>query len=178
MEIITSPSQTTDNQDPGRRSFLAVVIGVINTGIAGFLAITVGRFTAGPKTAPSAGSEWIDAGAVASIPDTTPTKLNLDIMQDAGWAQFNNQQSIWVIKKGEAITVFSAVCPHLGCSINTSANGFACPCHSSTWNIDGQKTGGPTPRPMDTLEHKIEDGVLKVKYQYFKQGLAGKETIA
>jgi len=115
---------------------------------------------------------------VADVPNALPTKLNVDIVQDAGWAQINNQQSVWVVKKGDTISVYSAVCPHLGCSINISENGFACPCHHSTWSGDGAKTGGPTLRGMDTLDHKVENGVLKVKYQYFKQGLAGKESLA
>jgi len=179
MEIKSSSSQIVDNHpESGRRSFLGVVIGVINTGIAGFLAVTLGRFVSGPKTAASSGPEWMEAGPVADVPNALPTKLNVDIVQDAGWAQINNQQSVWVVKKSDTISVYSAVCPHLGCSINTSENGFACPCHRSTWSIDGAKTGGPTLRGMDTLDHKVEDGVLKVKYQYFRQGLAGKEPLA
>src|SRR5579885_1480463 len=179
MSIVHSSQGSMDPQpQPERRSFLGLMICIINTGIAAFMAVTLGRFVAGPKTSTASEPEWLDAGSISDVPDGKPARLNVTVAQDAGWAQFDNQQSVWIVKKGDNVQVFSAVCPHLGCSVNTNANGFICPCHTSTWNINGQRMGGPTLRGLDTLEHKIEDGTLKVKYQFFKQGLAGKEPIA
>src|SRR5437016_1323987 len=103
MEIRSSSSQIADNDlESGRRSFLGIAIGVINTGIAAFLAVTIGRYTSGPKTAVSTELEWLEAGAISDIPDAKPTKLNVDVVQNAGWAKFNNQQSVWVVKKGDS----------------------------------------------------------------------------
>jgi Rieske Fe-S protein len=81
---------------------------------------------------------------------------------------------VWIVKKGDQVTVFSSVCPHLGCTINEKPNGFGCVCHNSSWRLTGETSGGPAPRGMDSLEHKVEEGILKVKYQTFKQGLAEK----
>jgi len=171
-----APAQQTVQSE--RRTFLGVLIGLINTGIAAFVAITLGRFVAGPKTTASSEPEWLEAGSMTDLQDGKPTKLTVTVAQDAGWAKFDNQQSVWVVKKGDSVNVFSAVCPHLGCSVNSNPKGFICPCHTSTWNIDGQKSGGPTLRGLDVLEHKVENGQLKVKYRFFKQGLSGKEPIA
>jgi hypothetical protein len=38
--------------------------------------------------------------------------------------------------------------------------------------------GGPAPRGMDTLEYRIEDGTLQVKYRFFRQGVPDKQVIA
>jgi Rieske Fe-S protein len=123
-------------------------------------------------------SGWIDVALLEEIPDGHPVKKALVISQDAGWGQFNTQQLIWVLKTGQHLTVYSAICPHLGCTINAADRGFICPCHGSAWDEVGKRLGGPTPRELDTLEFKIEDGMLKVKYQFFKLGTQEKEAVA
>jgi len=55
-------------------------------------------------------------------------------------------------------------CTHLGCTVPWSAaeQRFVCPCHASTFDIAGQVLGPPAPRPLDLLEVRIENGVVKV----------------
>ena len=84
---------------------------------------------------------------------------------------------MWLLRKGEDVKVFSAVCPHLGCTVNVNAEGFLCACHESKWNVSGQTLSGPAPRGLDTLETRVTDGKLQVRYQDFKQGIATKEAI-
>jgi menaquinol-cytochrome c reductase iron-sulfur subunit len=55
---------------------------------------------------------------------------------------------------------------------------FLCPCHGGLFAADGQLLGGPPPRGMDQLESKVEEGKLKVHYQYFRQLVPDKEVIA
>ncbi len=160
-----------------RRSFLGVVIGLITSGIAATLGLAIGRFTIEPALTVSNSEQWVDAGLLADIPEGKAVKRVVMIAQEVGWGRFTEPGSVWVIRDGEATTVFSAVCPHLGCSINASADGFICPCHQSSWDGAGAKTGGPTPRGMDALEHRIENGALLVRYQSFKQGVAEKEVV-
>ncbi len=160
-----------------RRSFLGVIIGLITSGIAATLGLAIGRFTIEPALIGSDSEQWVDAGLLTDIPEGKPVKRVVTIAQEVGWGRFNEPGSVWVIRDGERTTVFSAVCPHLGCSINASANGFICPCHQSSWDGAGAKTGGPTPRNMDLLEHRIENGALLVKYQSFKQGVVEKESV-
>lgn len=58
----------------------------------------------------------------------------------------------------------SLKCPHLGCSVgwNESENKFVCPCHSSSFEINGNVSSAPAPRALDLLPLKIENGVVKV----------------
>jgi menaquinol-cytochrome c reductase iron-sulfur subunit len=44
--------------------------------------------------------------------------------------------------------------------------------------MDGAKISGPAPRPMDDLESKVENGMLKVRYQYFRQLISTKEPLS
>ncbi|MCM3870291.1 MAG: ubiquinol-cytochrome c reductase iron-sulfur subunit [Pyrinomonadaceae bacterium] len=159
-----------------RRSFLGLLTGLIGAGISGVLGITLGRFSIAPALSASNASEWIDVAPLAEIPEGKPTNRSLVVSQNAGWGHFSSDQSVWVVKKAEQLTVFSSVCPHLGCTITENAGGFGCVCHNSAWNGAGEKLSGPAPRGMDTLEHKVESNVVRVRYQNFKQGVAEKSV--
>lgn len=161
-----------------RRSFLGLLIGLISAGIASTLGAIIGRYSVAPAFAAPDEANWVEVGLLEEIPEDVPIKRNVVVSQDAGWGRFNSQQLVWVSKKDDKVEVFSAVCPHLGCTINETKNGFACACHGSVWDDAGEKKAGPAPRNMDVLEHKIEGDVLKVKYRYFKQGIEKKEELS
>jgi menaquinol-cytochrome c reductase iron-sulfur subunit len=84
--------------------------------------------------------------------------------------------SVWLVKRGDNVLAFSAVCPHLGCSINATTTGdaFACPCHTSAFDAEGKRKSGPSPRDMDRMETKIEDGFVTVDFRRFRIGVAEK----
>ena len=157
-----------------RRSFLGLMTGLIGASISGLLGIQLGRFSIAPALSTPSEPEWIDVAPLAEIPEGKPTNRDVVVAQSAGWGHFRSEQSVWVLKKGDRLTVFSSVCPHLGCTINENASGFGCVCHNSAWNGVGENIGGPAPRGMDILEHKVEGGVVRVRYQNFKQGVAEK----
>jgi menaquinol-cytochrome c reductase iron-sulfur subunit len=88
--------------------------------------------------------------------------------------------SVWLIRRGDKVIAFSSVCPHLGCSVNTTSPrdpsaGFACPCHTSSFDASGKRTGGPSPRDLDSLETKVvEDGFVAVDFRRFRIGIEDK----
>lgn len=55
-------------------------------------------------------------------------------------------------------------CTHLGCTVPWSADEhrFVCPCHASSFDITGQVLSAPAPRPLDLVEVRVENGVVKV----------------
>lgn len=55
---------------------------------------------------------------------------------------------ICVVREGNKLAAISTTCTHLGCIIGLSETGFACPCHGSRFDQDGNVTGGPAPRPL------------------------------
>lgn len=57
-------------------------------------------------------------------------------------------QRICVVREEDRIAAISTTCTHLGCIVGLSDTGFACPCHGSRFDSDGNVTGGPAPRPL------------------------------
>lgn len=55
---------------------------------------------------------------------------------------------VCVIREGNKLAAVSTTCTHLGCIVSASETGFACPCHGSRFDQDGNVTGGPAPRPL------------------------------
>lgn len=58
------------------------------------------------------------------------------------------QRRVCVVREGNKVAAISTTCTHLGCIIGLSETGFACPCHGSRFDADGNVTGGPAPRPL------------------------------
>src|SRR5262249_45660059 len=164
--------------NPERRSILGVLAGLITAGIGAVLGVTIGRYAILPAFSKSGDTDWTDLGPLSSIEEGKLIKKSVTVSQDAGWGKFQAQRSIWIVRKGENVKVFSGICPHLGCSVNAQEERFFCACHGSAWNTNGDTVVGPTPRSLDILEHRIEDDKLKIKYQYFKQGITDKEVLS
>ncbi len=118
---------------------------------------------------------WVDVGAIDELPAGRPTQLDHVTTTRDGWMEAKSRKAVWAVKhpQGE-VTVFSPICTHLGCGYrwDNAENKFLCPCHGSSFGINGQVLGGPAPRPLDRLPAKVESGRLLVMYKDFKSGLA------
>ena len=54
-------------------------------------------------------------------------------------------------KAGE-IVAFSAICTHMGCTVNPAGKQLHCPCHGSTYDAaTGKVLHGPAPRPLPKI---------------------------
>lgn len=172
-------SAATATQD--RRSFLGVLLGVGTVGVGAVLSVPLVRFALHPTLKRTTETAWSDLGPVdefASI--TAPVGRTISIEQRDGWRRMVSEKSVYVVKGAdEKPRVLSAVCPHLGCTVgwNEAKNQFISPCHNGVFTPDGTLISGPPRRGMDELESKIEDGRLKVRFQYFRQFVATKEVI-
>jgi menaquinol-cytochrome c reductase iron-sulfur subunit len=62
--------------------------------------------------------------------------------------------------------LFSPICPHLGCyyQYKSATNTFFCPCHGSTYDQYGARTGGPTARGLDPLPLREQSGVAECEW--------------
>ncbi len=95
------------------------------------LGLTVGRFAIAPAFSKASEATWIEIGPLSAIPKNQLARKNILVSQEAGWGRFNAPRLLWVIRKGESVTIFSGVCSHLGCSVNTKEEAFTCACHGS-----------------------------------------------
>jgi Rieske Fe-S protein len=66
----------------------------------------------------------------------------------------------FVMEAASGAVMLSAICTHAGCIVDWSSveQVFACPCHRSTFGIDGEVRDGPAPRPLDRLAVRIRNG--------------------
>lgn len=85
-------------------------------------------------------------------------------------ATFVPDQRVFVFRDGPTLHCISAVCTHLGCTVQMArlaqegAFEFHCPCHGSTFSADGTNVSGPAPTPLAyySLEISPDDGQLLV----------------
>lgn len=66
----------------------------------------------------------------------------------------------YIVRLEEGLLALYQRCPHLGCAVpwEETEDQFHCPCHGSLYNLQGEVTGGPAPRPMDLFPISIENG--------------------
>jgi len=58
-------------------------------------------------------------------------------------------------------SALSLICTHLGCTVEQNMDGFACPCHGSHFDVNGNVTHGPAMKPLTSLRIEIiEDNRL------------------
>ena len=55
---------------------------------------------------------------------------------------------VFLFREGNTFRAVSAVCTHLGCTVNLAGAGFHCPCHGSVFNQNGAVVSGPAPSPL------------------------------
>jgi quinol---cytochrome c reductase iron-sulfur subunit, bacillus type len=171
-----------DEAPPPRRSFLAGILALGTSTIGVLLGIPLARFTLDPLWRTTSEVLWSDAGPARDFAViTAPVKVQISIEQRDGWRKVLSEKAVYVLKGADGRPrVLSAVCPHLGCSIawNDEKGQFICPCHNGTFAHDGALIAGPPPRGMDELEASVQDGRLRVRYQYFRQLVPTKEVLA
>jgi menaquinol-cytochrome c reductase iron-sulfur subunit len=125
--------------------------------IGGSLAASIGNYLFGRQTSQKA--NWADAGDVSEIPSGQPCQLRFERAVIDGWEIRNEKSTAWVILDDRRqVTAFSPLCTHLGCAYHWQAEKklFICPCHGSTFNVNGDVVTGPASRPLDRYSTKLE----------------------
>jgi menaquinol-cytochrome c reductase iron-sulfur subunit len=177
-----APAITQDEDSVTRRSFLGVLLGLRTVVMGAALSVPLIRFALHPLLTKTTEIGWSEVGKIDEFASlTAPVKRIVKVEQRDAWRKIISEKPVYVLPaKDGTVRVLSPVCPHLGCSIpwNETKREFICPCHVAVFAMDGTKISGPAPRSMDDLESKVEDGMLKVRYQYFRQLIPQKEALS
>lgn len=168
-----------------RRRFLAVCTGAV--------AALLGACIAGPALAyvfapirrwagkKGAGDDFQNAGAMAQLPVDQWQLISLQLAERDGWEEVRIRHGVWVRRSENPtkIDVLSSICPHLGCPLNWHPDHaeFVCPCHGGVFDAQGRHVAGPPPRSMDSLEYRVENGYLFIRWQDFKVGVAERTPV-
>ena len=80
-----------------------------------------------------------------------------------GGALVFGEKKIAVIKTSRNVYALNLTCTHLGCTVNATPKGFACPCHGSVFNTLGEVIKGPADLSLKKLSVEEQgDDVLIV----------------
>ena len=76
--------------------------------------------------------------------------------------------------------IFSPICPHLGCRYNydAAANKFACPCHGSQFDHDGNHIAGPAARGLDPLPLREQSGKAQIEWIRYQPTVADRIVVS
>jgi Rieske Fe-S protein len=132
-------------------------------GVFGSIAAAAFRFLRPRITAVT--DRWLDVASLNDITGAQPIARKVAAEHIAGWSITTQEHNVFVLPaKGNQ--VLSAICPHEGCEVlwEQERNRFACPCHESYFAADGSRISGPSPRGLDPLPTRVEDGKLQVQY--------------
>jgi Rieske Fe-S protein len=60
-----------------------------------------------------------------------------------------------LIRTPEGFSALSLTCQHLGCTVESKADGFLCPCHGSRYDLNGKVLVGPAQKGLKSLRVEI-----------------------
>jgi len=160
-----------------RRSFLTLLVGLGSAAIGLLVAVPGVTYVIDPLLR-SAGRKgrWIKVASVQSLGEEHPVSVPVLGEQVDAWTRASNVRlgMVWLRKKGDKVTALNAECPHLGCKVgyDREQKRFACPCHESAFNPEGERLAGPSPRALDPLETRVVDGQVEVRFVRFRAQVA------
>ena len=136
-----------------------------------------------PLRLPPEEAEFLNVTTLEALPaDGTPQKFMVKADKQDAWSRFPDRVigAVYLRRlKDDVIQAFNVVCPHLGCAIEyrDEEKDYFCPCHNSAFALaDGaQEKDSPSARPLDSLDTKVQDGNVWVKFQNFQTGIVEKK---
>ena len=172
-----------------RRTFFRWATGIGSVLSAALVGLPSLRAFLAPLTKRAKRTNWIKLGEVDQIEAGVPTRFDFAENVNDAWVETRSLRGVWIYTAdGEKFSVYNARCTHLGCGFawetqpnpefHPEPNVFHCPCHHAIYKVTGEVIRGPAPRPLDTLETKVEDGVLYAAYQDFSAGIPEKVAIS
>lgn len=166
-----------------RRSFFGALLGVGGLAMGALLAVPVLRYILYPLYSNSALSRWSKVGLVDSLPAAgkPPVKMEITFRKLDGWRETVTTESVYVLRSADGkVRVLSAICPHLGCTVQwrASKSNFFCPCHGSTFSENGKHLAGPARRGMDPLPTRQDQGDLLVHFEFFREDVPNREVVS
>jgi nitrite reductase/ring-hydroxylating ferredoxin subunit len=128
-----NPSEPQAHEDVSRRGFFQLTLGWV-AGVFAAAASTAGAVRFLVPNVLFEPSENFKAGKPDDFPDGSVT--------------FLDDERVFLVRQGNTYRCLSAVCTHLGCTVNRAEKGYHCPCHGSVFDEQGNVKGGPAPRGL------------------------------
>jgi Rieske Fe-S protein len=174
---------------PDRRGFLKKACAVLVGGLAGLFPLATGLtvFFDPLRRKQTQSGDFVPVASLNALPeDGVPRKFSVVTSHIDAWNKNPHVPvgAVYLRRRGDrTVQAFNVVCPHAGCFVDyvPSRKGYLCPCHNSTFALDGKISDpkSPSPRGLDELEVEIRnENEVWVKFQNFRAGDAQKIPLA
>ncbi len=184
--MVPSTDTKTDNRCNGRRSFLAIAVGLV----VGVVPLVSGLVLfLSPLRRKTKAAKLTRIATLDVVPDDgLPHRFVVIEQRQDAWNRYPAEPigAVYVVRQpgSRELTAFTATCPHAGCFVgfNAGDDKFVCPCHGATYRFDGTRIGGDqsvAPRDMDMIhvevvarEHEDKETVdeVLVTFERFQAG--------
>lgn len=173
-------------EGPPRRNFLTATMAVVFGAVAGLVPALAAVFPIlDPVRRRGSDTGLVQVTRLGAVPeDGLPRRFTVQADRTDAWTTYEDTPvgAVYLRRTDSGITALNVVCPHAGCFVGLAPDGsrFACPCHRSSFALDGSinDPDSPAPRGMDELEVEIRNGdEVWVRFQNFQPGREGKLPI-
>jgi menaquinol-cytochrome c reductase iron-sulfur subunit len=162
-----------------RRNFLTGTAAIVLGGLAGIVPAVAAIFPIlDPVRRKGTDQGLVQVARLGAVPeDGLPRRFTVQADRTDAWTTYRNTPvgAIYLRRTASGVSALNVVCPHAGCFVGLAPDGsrFACPCHRSSFALDGSinDPNSPSPRGMDELEVEIRNGdEVWVRFQNFQPG--------
>jgi menaquinol-cytochrome c reductase iron-sulfur subunit len=150
-----------------RRDFITLTTAAVGTFIGAVIGLPAIAYLIDPALKAGSSDAWIPLGKLDSFEIGKPSLSTFTRSKVNGWEKTVNSYGVFVLRKSENdVVATSNKCTHLSCRVNWNPDQqqYICPCHDAHFDINGNILAGPPPRPLDTYETKVEDGILSIHF--------------
>ncbi|MSU64744.1 MAG: Rieske (2Fe-2S) protein [Opitutus sp.] len=170
---------------PDRRNFLTKAASIVIGGALAVVAPIAGLFVLfDPLRRKTEEGSAVLVGSLSSLPENgEPRKFSLLATRVDAWNRTPNVPvgAVYLQRvAGGQVRALNAKCPHAGCFVNYKpgeTNHYHCPCHNSSFGLDGKilDPDSPSPRALDSLVVEVRNKTeIWVKFQNFRPGVKDK----
>jgi Rieske Fe-S protein len=162
-----------------RRDFLGLATVALGGLISLVLAVPGVAYLLSPLRRKDTEGAFHTVTRLSQLPVGVPRSFAIVEERQDAWVKYPREPvgSVWLIRQPAgsepSVIALQSECPHLGCAVNLTADGkgFLCPCHTSSFDLEGKPKNQVPPRPMDRLGVEVTSGdnpEIRVKFQRFR----------
>jgi cytochrome b6-f complex iron-sulfur subunit len=160
LDVTTDPNIT-------RRSLLivgaggagAVVLAACSNGSSDSGSAAASNSAGGGSSGPAGTTSSAGSSAGKSAADNLGALSGVPVGQAKAVTLPNGKPGILARPTATTAACFSAICTHMGCTVNADGNKLNCPCHGSQYDaLTGKVLRGPAPSPLPSIPVTVTGG--------------------